>query len=347
MDVQPIRTNADYERALATIDSLIDAEEGTSAFDRLDVLSTLVEKYEDEHEYIGPPDPIEAVRFAMEQRGLTRRDLEPWIGPRGRVAEVLNRRRPLSIGMIRALHAHLGIPAESSFERCGFIRFARRRARHDRRGGRRRPEPLPHARRGDARSTTQRTVQHPLVPLTPPQTYADAMRLVVVSALLLLVACTKPPPPAPEARTIDAATVLAILGEHAPSVAVSIQSRPQDIGLELRGDGEPATALALLASLNDRLPGTRATKLTFAERSWTATLSTTGAPPGSLAQVVAAAGPVFATLLQTGTVDVTPSGLTFRGDVRPGRGVGDVVVPPGYTLAKVEAGPPFVLELSQ
>ena len=80
--------------------------------DRLDVLATLIDAYESEHEPIDPPDPIEAIKFRMEQQGLTRRDLEPIIGSRARVAEVLNRRRDLSIAMIRRLHEHLGISAE-------------------------------------------------------------------------------------------------------------------------------------------------------------------------------------------------------------------------------------------
>jgi len=78
----------------------------------LDVLVTLAEKWEEEHYPIESPDPIEAIRFAMEQRGITRRDLEPLIGSRARVAEVLNRKRPLTLPMIRRLHTGLGIPAD-------------------------------------------------------------------------------------------------------------------------------------------------------------------------------------------------------------------------------------------
>ncbi len=110
MDIKPLRTNDDYEKALAEIDRLIDAEEGSPDFDRLDVLSTLVEKYEDEHEGIGPPDPIEAIHFAMEQRGLTAKDLVPSIGRLNRVYEVLSRKRNLTLEMIRRLHVDLGIP---------------------------------------------------------------------------------------------------------------------------------------------------------------------------------------------------------------------------------------------
>ena len=90
----------------------MDGKPGTPAGDRLDVLPTLVERYESQHEPIEPPDPIEALLYDMESRGLKRRDLEPYFGSRARVAEVLNRRRPLTIEMIRKLHAGLGISAE-------------------------------------------------------------------------------------------------------------------------------------------------------------------------------------------------------------------------------------------
>jgi len=85
---------------------------GTREGDRLDVLATLIDAYETEHDPIDPPDPVEAIKFRMEQQGLTRKDLESLIGTRTRVAEVLNRQRGLSIGMIRRLHKHLGISAE-------------------------------------------------------------------------------------------------------------------------------------------------------------------------------------------------------------------------------------------
>lgn len=111
-DVKPIRTKRDYEAALAEIERLWGAKRGTPRGDRLDVIATLIDAYEGEHFPIDPPDPIEAIEFRMEQRGLTRRDLEPLIGTRTRVAEILNRKRSLSIGMIRRLHAALGIPAD-------------------------------------------------------------------------------------------------------------------------------------------------------------------------------------------------------------------------------------------
>jgi HTH-type transcriptional regulator/antitoxin HigA len=110
--VKPIRTERDYESALKEIERLWGAKIGTPEGDRLDVLATLVEAYEDKHYPMDPPDPIEAIKFRMEQQGLTRKDLEPLIGTRTRVAEVLNRRRGLSIEMIRRLHKTLGISAE-------------------------------------------------------------------------------------------------------------------------------------------------------------------------------------------------------------------------------------------
>ena len=111
-DVKPIRTEADYDAALAEVERLWGAKSGTPKGDRLDVLATLIDVYENEHYPMDPPDPIEAIKFRMEQLGLTRRDLEGIIGTRTRIAEVLNRKRALSIGMIRRLHARLGISAE-------------------------------------------------------------------------------------------------------------------------------------------------------------------------------------------------------------------------------------------
>jgi len=111
-DVKPIRTEKDYELALKEVERLWGTRSGTPDGDRLDVLATLIERYEEEHYPMDPPDPIEAIKFRMEQRGLTRKDLEPLIGTRTRVAEVLNRKRSLSIDMIRRLHKTLGISAE-------------------------------------------------------------------------------------------------------------------------------------------------------------------------------------------------------------------------------------------
>jgi HTH-type transcriptional regulator/antitoxin HigA len=111
-ELKPIRTGADHDAALREVERLWGAKLGTPKGDRLDILITLIEAYEDEHYPMDPPDPIEAIKFRMEQQGLTRKDLEPLIGSRTRVAEVLNRKRNLSIAMIRRLNAELGIPAE-------------------------------------------------------------------------------------------------------------------------------------------------------------------------------------------------------------------------------------------
>jgi HTH-type transcriptional regulator/antitoxin HigA len=111
-ELKPIRTKADYEKALSEVEHLWGAKSGTSEGDRLDILATLIDAYETEHYPMDPPDPIEAIKFRMDQQGLSRKDLEPLIGTRTRVAEVLNRKRGLSIGMIRRLHDHLGISAE-------------------------------------------------------------------------------------------------------------------------------------------------------------------------------------------------------------------------------------------
>ncbi|WP_089935686.1 helix-turn-helix domain-containing protein [Candidatus Entotheonella palauensis] len=113
MEIRPIKTEADYKNALANIERLWGAEVNTPAGDTLDILLTLVEAYENRHHPIDPPDPIEAIKFRMEQMGLSRKDLEPYIGNRGRVSEVLNRQRALSLNMIRRLHTHLHIPLES------------------------------------------------------------------------------------------------------------------------------------------------------------------------------------------------------------------------------------------
>jgi HTH-type transcriptional regulator/antitoxin HigA len=112
MEIKPIRTEADYETALAEVERLWGAEPGTPDGDRFEVLFTLVEAYEEKQFPILPPDPVEAIKYYMESRGLDRRDLEQFIGPSGRVSEVRNRKRPLTLAMIRKLSAGLGIPAE-------------------------------------------------------------------------------------------------------------------------------------------------------------------------------------------------------------------------------------------
>lgn len=111
-DVKPIRTEADYDAAMEEVASLWGAASGTPEGDRLDVLATLIDAYEAKHHAMDAPDPIEAIKFRMEQQGMTRKDLEDIIGTRTRIAEVLNRKRSLSIGMIRRLHDRLGISAE-------------------------------------------------------------------------------------------------------------------------------------------------------------------------------------------------------------------------------------------
>lgn len=111
-EITPIRSKKDYDAALKEVERLWGAKLGTPQGDRLDALATLIDAYEASHFPMDLPDPIEAIEFRMEQQGLTRKDLEPLIGTRTRVAEVLNRKRSLSIGMIRRLHAKLGIPAE-------------------------------------------------------------------------------------------------------------------------------------------------------------------------------------------------------------------------------------------
>jgi len=112
MKIRPIRTKADYRAALKDVERLWDADPGTPEGDIVDVLVTLIESYEAQHFPIAPPDPIAAIEFMMEQKGMTRRDLEPAIGSRGRVSEVLSRKRPLTLPMVRALNALLGIPTD-------------------------------------------------------------------------------------------------------------------------------------------------------------------------------------------------------------------------------------------
>lgn len=113
MKIGPIRTEEDYEAALAEIEGLMDAEAATPEGDRLDVLATLVEAYEARHWALDAPDPIEAIKLRLEQRGLSRRFLEKLLGSSGRVSEIMNRKRPLSVAMMRVLHRELDIPAES------------------------------------------------------------------------------------------------------------------------------------------------------------------------------------------------------------------------------------------
>jgi HTH-type transcriptional regulator / antitoxin HigA len=114
LNIRPIHTQADYQAALGDIAALMesDPQPGTPKGDRLDILATLVQAYEARHFPIDAPDPVEAIKFRMEQSGLTVKDLEPIIGRANRVYEVLSRKRPLTLAMIRRLHRSLGIPAE-------------------------------------------------------------------------------------------------------------------------------------------------------------------------------------------------------------------------------------------
>src|SRR3972149_9110141 len=113
MNIKPVRSGDDLRAALRRLKAVFQADEGTPEADEMDVLVTLIEAYENKHAPIGPADPVAAIKFRMEQQGLTPRDLEAYIGPSGRVSEVLNGKRPLSLGMIKRLHDGLRIPYES------------------------------------------------------------------------------------------------------------------------------------------------------------------------------------------------------------------------------------------
>ena len=119
MTIRPIRNNSDHENALKRIEALMSALQDTAEGDELDVLATLVDAYEKEHFPIDAPDPVEAIKFRMEQMGLERKDLEPFLGSRARVSEVLNKRRGLSLAMIRSLHENLEIPLDALIGREG------------------------------------------------------------------------------------------------------------------------------------------------------------------------------------------------------------------------------------
>ena len=118
MDIKPIKTDADYHAALKEVESLMMAELNTSEGEKLDILVTLIEAYERKQFPLDLPDPVEAIKFEMEQKGLTVKDLEPMIGKSNRVYEVLNRKRALTLRMIQKLHQELGIPAESLIKHC-------------------------------------------------------------------------------------------------------------------------------------------------------------------------------------------------------------------------------------
>jgi len=124
MNIHPIKTEEDYRATLLEIETLMRAEPGSLEGERLDVLVTLVEAYERQHFPLELPDPVEAIKFVMDQRGLTVKDLEPMIGRSNRVYEVLSHKRPLTLKMIRRLHQELGIPAECLIRQPGVAQAA-------------------------------------------------------------------------------------------------------------------------------------------------------------------------------------------------------------------------------
>ena len=125
MNIKPIRSDDDLRGALHRLEAIFQAEEGTAEADEMEVLVTLIEAYENKHYPIGPADPIDAIKFHMEQRGMRARDLQTMIGTRSRVHEILNRKRPLSLAMVRRLHAGLGIAAETLIRAPTSARLAR------------------------------------------------------------------------------------------------------------------------------------------------------------------------------------------------------------------------------
>jgi HTH-type transcriptional regulator/antitoxin HigA len=117
MNIKPIRTDKDYEEALKRVEVLMDAKEATAEFDELEILSTLIENYEAKHFSIDIPDPIEAIKFRMEQEGLKQKDVAELFGNKVRVSEVLNKKRRLTLDMVRNLHDNLSIPYDSLLNR--------------------------------------------------------------------------------------------------------------------------------------------------------------------------------------------------------------------------------------
>jgi HTH-type transcriptional regulator/antitoxin HigA len=118
MNIKPIRNDGDLQAAFARLEVIFHAPEGSTEADEMEVLVALVEAYEHKHYPIGPADPVEAIKFRMEQQGLSPKDLEPYIGSSGRVSEVLNRKRALSLRMVKRLHDGLRIPYESLLSRA-------------------------------------------------------------------------------------------------------------------------------------------------------------------------------------------------------------------------------------
>lgn len=124
MDIKPIKSKVDYRATLKEVESLMRARANTADGERLDVLVTLVEAYERKHFPLDLPDPVEAIKFQMDQKGLTPKDLEPMIGRLNRVYEILNHKRPLTLKMIWKLHRGLNIPAESLIRQPEELRAA-------------------------------------------------------------------------------------------------------------------------------------------------------------------------------------------------------------------------------
>lgn len=123
MEIKPIKTDADYKEALQEIEKIFDAAYGSQEGDKLDILVTLVEVYEEKHFPIDAPDPVEAIKFRMEQLGFKNKDLEPILGSRGRVSEILNKKRRLTLDMIRGLHKTLNIPSDSLISDYPIVQF--------------------------------------------------------------------------------------------------------------------------------------------------------------------------------------------------------------------------------
>ncbi len=113
MNIKPIRNDEDLHAAFRRLEKVFQAKEGTPDADEMEILIALIEAYEQKHYPIAPPDPVDAIKFRMEQQGLTQKDLEPYIGSSGRVSEILNRKRRLSLQMVKRLHEGLKIPYES------------------------------------------------------------------------------------------------------------------------------------------------------------------------------------------------------------------------------------------
>ena len=113
MTIKPIRNERDLRAAFKRLDVIFQAAAGTPEAEEMEILTTLIEAFENKHYPVSPPDPVEAIKFRMEQQGLSPADLRPYIGASGRVSEVLNRKRPLSLRMVKRLHDGLRIPYES------------------------------------------------------------------------------------------------------------------------------------------------------------------------------------------------------------------------------------------